>query len=1694
MNPFRVLDSIKADYRQAVEGTQVIKDQRVKDLISKAIEEDELLWRDPYVQITRRFKRGAPLQKVVDEGVLHPGVLKVFYRDEKDRQSPPIDLHMHQLKSVQAYATGQNYLVSTGTSSGKSNCFFVPIVDACFKARAQGKRGIKAIIVYPMNALANSQYWNMAQRLAGTGIKIGKFTGQTPTSEEEAMKVYRGEPLDSEVLNRTAMYAEPPDILITNYKMLEFMLIRPTDRQMLKTEFADSLQFLVLDEAHSYEGRRGADVALLVRRVKRRMKGKGRVRCVATSATLVKDPDGNHDREFEMVKKFFSQLFGEELGAYITEEEEELPTPDLGFPVGLSADLDLIAQYDEDPDGHRWQLAEAILGRPLAPEMRYAQTLRDLLDRSALFHRVYAALMDRPKTVKEIVSHLADTGLDEKSLSFLVEGLLRLGMTTLPDGRQIIPTRLHAFFQSGGRVAECLKCGYMTVRGETTCPTCIEDSEPLALYPLHFCRTCGEKLYGVSMNEFGVITPWEMGNNEIDGGRGFLMKLDTHGDFTNVISLCDEEWFKKDGTPRKGKEGHIPRLMAIDSSCRMLIADGPGSSYSYSPSPLMMCPSCGVRTQGRERSSLSFVSRQSRADAINSLALGILAAKPDPRKSKTLVFVDSVQDAAYHAGHMDDWYTHLVFRSHLFQVLKQSNKGLSVAEAAKALFISLDESGKFAAIAPGLDVSVARVRRAILAYIEFCILEQTGMTGNNDVGLEQSGLISIDFDAIEDLAEDFARNEGLTVDAAHDLLRVVLDEFRERRSFDHAAWIDRADFAGMTKPLTPDGESVPHWFFQEPPQSSVYAHFLSGDQQAVLRVGTGPQSRLRKWIEETFGNGALLDEAVTFLRNQTYLVERSINSYGHTARGLVLDSSVIRLESGSKGGLRCPSCRRVYRWREQTECVNKRCGGTLQPIDATTLLSTSFMTGQRELPVLEVEDHSRLVNDERRVLREQSFSSDESTDRLNVLVCTPTLELGVDIGALATVMLRNVPPSPSNYVQRAGRAGRRGQGAVIVTFCSTQGQNPHDQHYYRHPEQMIAGRILVPRFDLSNEGLQHSHANAIVSEIADTNILSDNRFNFEDTEQLPAVPEVSASRIEMMLSQVEKKRGEIESAVRGVLLDDESIPKLPESLVTGWVGSYVPSFRRDLERLIAEYKNVHGEMTALHSSLGTDHVGQLVDALRRRLLEIIGRASGSSRSPYRMDQWLASTGFLPGYAFGKEFIIVRFPNPEDDTVADPMRALREFGPRAICYAQKRQWEVFWAQKGQEDVRRFKACQCGRVLDVTLGARSTCDCGQTLGPEVRGQKMPSVRLKPGARVTRADIARQSRMFAVSDIATLEAPSQQMSYSLADSGQLTLAFHQSCEVVAVNFRSRFASGGSRYVQVGEADQTRPGFRLVNDQWKLRDEDGETGSDADFFALYATARHDLLSLRLRSEQVLDSCLPTTLMNAMLLAISEALRQSPSELRAFIRPSPNPAETEILFFETTSGSASALGRVLDPPMVRSIATAALQLLHFEADGGESESGNSCAKACYDCLLGYHNQREHSLLDRHSVESLLRQLLETEPTAVDLSLFDDLINGLSGPGAENERHFLKCLRDRGFLPPDKHHFPIAAGNGSIFLEVDYRVGSVNVFVDGSIHYEKWVAGMDAIKRGALKDEGILFDVFRVGEEEEFFARLRSSI
>jgi len=356
-------------------------------------------------------------------------------------------------------------------------------------------------------------------------------------------------------------------------------------------------------------------------------------------------------------------------------------------------------------------------------------------------------------------------------------------------------------------------------------------------------------------------------------------------------------------------------------------------------------------------------------------------------------------------------------------------------------------------------------------------------------------------------------------------------------------------------------------------------------------------------------------------------------------------------------GHRCPKCSRIYWWETLGSCMNGRCKAGLEGLGEhgeRQRYYRDLYSAEGDLPVVVAEDHSQMVSDEKRVEREKHFASQDQA--LNVLACTPTMELGIDIGELSSVMMRNVPPNPSNYIQRAGRAGRRGQGALVMTFCGTTGESSHDRHFYKHdrhfykhPDQMIAGRILIPRFDLRSDGLLHAHLNALVSEVAELDVLKDNALYFEDNPDRSIKPKPKESLEAEFAETLEAKKSQILSAMDDLFFADITLRlDSKRSALESWVDGWFEDFRNNLNALSDEYEQVFKEVQTLISTGNQDD--GLLKGLRSRLEEIrnggkyeVHGRQRSSHSPYRMDQWLANRGFLPGYAFGGDYVSIQFP-------------------------------------------------------------------------------------------------------------------------------------------------------------------------------------------------------------------------------------------------------------------------------------------------------------------------------------------------------------------------------------------------------------------------------------------------------------------
>ena len=268
-------------------------------------------WPEPLIQINPRFKPDHDIAQMVAGGILHPGCADIFAVG-----GVPLRLHVHQATAIAHAAGGRSYVVTTGTGSGKSLCFFIPLVDAILRERARSPGGpprTRAIVIYPMNALANSQE-----------EEIRKFLANVPGAPPVTVARYTGQEDDE---TRRKVAETPPDILLTNFMMLELLLTRQDDLDRRVVGNCAGLRFLVLDELHTYRGRQGADVAMLVRRVRERL-GADHLQCIGTSATMVSE-GREHDRA-RVVASVASRLFAAPVSpdAIVTETLERATDPE----------------------------------------------------------------------------------------------------------------------------------------------------------------------------------------------------------------------------------------------------------------------------------------------------------------------------------------------------------------------------------------------------------------------------------------------------------------------------------------------------------------------------------------------------------------------------------------------------------------------------------------------------------------------------------------------------------------------------------------------------------------------------------------------------------------------------------------------------------------------------------------------------------------------------------------------------------------------------------------------------------------------------------------------------------------------------------------------------------------------------------------------------------------------------------------------------------------------------------------------------------------------------------------------------------------------------------------------------------------------------------------------------------------------
>ena len=1085
MDVFDLRKGLIDTYRDYATSFMRIRDGRIRTCVEKALDSGRL-WPHPKVGLNPAFASGGTIDPLVGEGVLHPAASSIFRlrKSPTDAVGKPLSLYRHQTEAIRVAAEDRNYVLTTGTGSGKSLAYIIPIVDHVL--RTGSGSGVKAIVVYPMNALANSQMEELSKFL-----DYGPWIDRPVTFER-----YTGQDDDE---TRERIRRHPPDILLTNYVMLELILTRHHDRRLVQG--LGSLRFLVLDELHSYRGRQGADVALLVRRL-REASGSGALRCVGTSATL--STEGAYEERQERLAAVSSRLFGAEVGPgdVIGETLRRVtPDADTGNPGFIDVLTAAVVQA-RPPDTF-----EDFVADPLSTwiETIFGVQFED--------DRLVRATPLAIEGATGAAARLAEiTEVNEAVCEGVLRSYLLAGheIGSPETGAPAFAFRLHQFISRGDTVyasPEPAADRYLTLAGQRFVP----GDRSKSLLPLAFCRACGQDYYVVyrqpsgssgESGHAGRLTPRDIGDRHDDEARpGFLYLSDENpwpDDVDEVYERLPQDWFDADDRLRSHRRGDVPKPVEVQPDGSLNAAEtieADGVAGWWTPAPFRFCLACGVSHAGRlgrDFTRLTTLGSEGRSTATTIMSLAAVRhLREDDRlpahARKLLSFTDNRQDASLQAGHFNDFVQVTLLRSALWRAVAAGPRGLRHDELPQKMFEALALPRRSYALDPDLrglaQTDTDRALRDVLAYRLYRDLQRGWrLTQPN---LEQAGLLFIEYESLVDLAS----NESMWSDCDPALancdpkrrafvLTVLLDWIRRELGL-KVNVLDRQQQEGLRRRA--EQRLAGSWSLED--ERLEYA------TEVLTRPKFHRDSREWRYVSARGGVGQ-------FLRRQNALggvvPERRITLDITTEiikqmfERLRRYGLLLQVGGDTEGQERwqIPAAALIWKAGDGTHPHRDHIRMPNAPEDLPTnrYFVDIYRTVGTALADIEAREHTAQVSYDERLQREERFRSAE----LPVLFCSPTMELGVDISELNVVNLRNVPPTPANYAQRSGRAGRSGQPALVFTYCAAG--SSHDQHFFREPERMISGQVEAPRVDLANEDLIRAHVHAVWLAVSGLNL------------------------------------------------------------------------------------------------------------------------------------------------------------------------------------------------------------------------------------------------------------------------------------------------------------------------------------------------------------------------------------------------------------------------------------------------------------------------------------------------------------------------------------------------------------------------------------------------------------------------------
>lgn len=1669
-------------------------------------------------------------------------------------------------------------LVTTGTGSGKTEAFLNPILDHVIRAKREGVSGIKALILYPMNALANDQARRLTDLIttipALGGVRAALYTGQSGPTRSSVTA-------EGLITDRSAMQTEAPDILLTNYKMLDQLLLRPAD-QALWQQSATSLRYLVLDEFHTYDGAQGTDVAMLLRRLglalKRhwtaeglntprvsvtqpaiddaaRARPLGLITPVATSATL--GDKGDPTLMVEFAKTVFGDVFDDD--SIITETrlsfdewsagaQETLTRHDLRHrevdPRLLADVLDAVeALGDERRDSET--ITKTVLTAlysttedPFASEKTFAAASPEMLLAAVKGHPFIRALCEAASdavALDTLASSLFPAGLtatetvaqrDAARFGFLVNVIAALSHVRQVAGRESVSVDLHLWVRALSRLDRYAgpSVGYDWTDDGGIEEHDNDDPDSLdgrARFPAIYCRHCGRSGWGVQLGPVG----YDLDHSDTDIRRNHANQAG-HASRFRALIYAPREADQQAGLI--ASDAAVEGLFWFDVNQRQLNIEPPrddGAEAATDILPVLIlsgddaddnsqkdvCPNClkpqGIRFLGSAISTLLSVS-------INTI---FGDRHLDAGEKKALVFTDSVQDAAHRAGFVQS-------RSHVFSLRNAIRDAIgegaaTLDDVAEELLRRAgdDKFLRYRLLAPDVvdrdsfspfwssDTArqvPAKTMRLVRKRLKFDLAMEFGLQSRVGRTLELTGAVAAEVDAgpatrLETLGraavrdfetagylDDESGGEVATTDVVR-WVRGVLERMRERGAIEHEWFRKYIENDGERWHVwggRPRGEGMPA--FPKDREAPAYPRIGSastgrGARESHLDQATSSQGWYALWARKVLGvapsDGAKLTKLLfAELEKGGVILSASIGSSGALAYQLspsrILVSPVDLDDlSNRRNLLECDTCQTPVPGTESVveqlgggPCLVARCRGTLRPkAGKVNYYRNQYNDGDIRRVV--AREHTSLLKDDVRLAYENGFKAAiEQPDAPNVLVATPTLEMGIDIGDLSTVFLAGLPRSVASYLQRVGRAGRLTGNSLTMAFVVGRGdQLPK----LGDPLSVINGEVRPPATYLNAEEiLRRQYTASVVDRLAAAGkvvgvsqarhvLMTTDGTSFLAT--LIADAESNASEhVESFLNTFSHLREESAEVLRAWATpsDEPRSSGLARTLIGAcqrW-NSEIDTLR-NRRKVIAE-SLPELETASKHPAASKDDE-VAYKAAKASLGMVLGQLDD-----LRNQHWVSALerfGVLPNYTLlddsVKLDVALSWIDPETrefqhDAISYQRGAgiaINELAPGATFYAQGVEIQIDAVDLGSEGsrVQTWVFCpECGFARDAMVPMEadkkkglSACPRCSSSGIADANQTFDVVELEQVSAEVRRDEStisdgredRQRERFYVQVAADVDPAniSQQWFVEGTDFG---VKYLRELTVRWLNLGKMTAAGSPRMLAGSEISP--PLFRVCDACGKL-DQKGEVNSAREHrawcrhrnskeehtrqIALSRTLTTQGVVLRLPSAVTVGDGLGLpSLSAAVQLGLREVIGGDPDHLRIVTIVEPVPGEdvnnVALLIHDAVPGGTGYLADLANKDNVRDILERAWKIV------STCECKTEARTACHRCLLPFAPGGDLASVSRASAERHLRTILDiNEDGEGDPWAITDVDPGVQDPESILEQWFRKVFMER---------------------------------------------------------------------------------